>query len=365
VAPHLSRNLVDRLVCAKYIFRRSCELLDSHNPYSAGLAVSGFQDSIELVLRTIAEHLHVSLADNVPFSQIMDKIDAATEAKLPYRATLNQLNKARANFKHSGLEPKEQDAIKIRRDLEVFFPRAFNQFFTIDFDLISLIDLIGHRRTENFLHEAERAIEQEDYQKALRSSVIAFYLYRRRLKKKQFNLNPFNRERTQELKLVLDDIKKLFEDQQEQLDILMDGINPIEFQRFERLTPQVKLSMAHTITTHYRLGQRVTPSREDAFFCSRFALDSILLMKSIYIPPSSRREPPKANFKVIKKAPAIVWPEAKEVETIRDVEEGELFSGSLHRNGRHVMIILDEESAYIPLEAVEEISGRNLSQRER
>lgn len=358
MASHLSRNLVDRLVCAKYIFRRSCELLDSHNPFSAGLAVSGFQDSVELVLRTIAEHLDVSLTGNVAFNQIIDKIEA--EAKLPNRTMLNQLNKARVSFKHFGLEPKEQDAIKIRRDLEVFFPLAFTQFFAIDFEFVSLVDLIGHRRTENFLHEAERAIEQEEYQKAVFSSATAFHLYRQRLDKKRFNLNPFNRERTPELKSALDDIKKLFEDQQEQLDILMDGINPIEFQKFERLAPRVEFSRAHTILD-YRFGHRVSPDREDALFCLRFALDSIFLMKSAYIHPSFKSELPKTSFKVIKRAPAIVWPDAERVEVIREVEEGELFSGSLCRNGRHILISLDGDSAYIPLEAVEEIIGTDLS----
>jgi hypothetical protein len=60
---------------------------------------------------------------------------------------LDQLNKARINFKYFGLEPKHENANKFRYDLEGFFPKALRSFSTIDFDSISLSSLIGQMQT--------------------------------------------------------------------------------------------------------------------------------------------------------------------------------------------------------------------------
>jgi hypothetical protein len=242
MAVPLNQDLVDRLVCAKYTFRRSCELLDRGGPFSAGLSVSGFQDAAELVLRTVVEHLHVPLKDNAAFNQIIDSIDESSPTKVSHRAGLNQLNKARTNFKHFGLEPREQDARKFRRDLEDFFPVALKQFLGVNFEEISLIALVGHRRTENHLRAAERHVEYEDYNAAIEACAVALALYREYLKRDDFerlNLDPFGRYRGSELKPLLDALFRVLTEHQQQLDILMSGINPVDFRRFESLAPRV------------------------------------------------------------------------------------------------------------------------------
>jgi len=134
----LSKELLDRLICSKYIFHKGVDIIERGGPYSSGLGVLHFQDAAEMVLRIIAEHLHCSLKESAAFNQIIDSIDSVGDKKIFHRSALNQLNKARINFKHFGLEPKREDAIKFRRDLEGFFPNVLKSFLNIEFHLISL-----------------------------------------------------------------------------------------------------------------------------------------------------------------------------------------------------------------------------------
>ncbi len=66
----ISKELIDRLVCAKYLFMRGIELLERSGTYADGLTVLHFQDAAEMCLRVIAEHLHCSIKENIAFNQI-------------------------------------------------------------------------------------------------------------------------------------------------------------------------------------------------------------------------------------------------------------------------------------------------------
>lgn len=358
----LNQVLIDRLVCAKYIFRRSCELLDRGGPFSAGLAISGFQDSAESVLRVAVEHLNVSIKRDLAFSQILDAIDEKTSAKVPYRSALNQLNTARVSFKHFGLEPKEQDAKKLRKDLEAFFPLFSSQYLNLDFETISLISLVGYRRAENFLRKAEASVEQGDFRLAVDSCAIALALCRQRMRqsKRRINLDPFGRCKSPELRGLIDSIKTALEERDEILDILMDGIALSDFKTFRQLAPQVTFTMANTFILSRAFEREVDPNRENALFCLRFSLDSILTMKSAGFVENPPWFQPSASFQVARKSPIVVWPandHSEYQEVICEVEVGTKLEGIYHRDGENIVVLVDGEAGYIRKDAVEELAS--------
>ena len=173
----LSNELLNRLVCAKYIFRKGVEILERDEPFASGISIIHFQDAAEIALRVIAENFHCSIKDNSAFNQIMDAIDSIDHRRLTHRSALNQLNRARVNFKHFGLEPRFEDTKKIKNALEGFFPNSLRTFLDIDYDSISLISLIGHIRTENFLKKAESLITQGHYSESMAETAIAFTIF--------------------------------------------------------------------------------------------------------------------------------------------------------------------------------------------
>jgi hypothetical protein len=222
----LSKELLDRLVCAKYVFRKGSEILEKNESFASGIAISHFQDSAEIVLRVIVEYLHCSIKDNAAFNQIMDAIDNKDSRKLSHRSALNQLNKARVNFKHFGLEPKVEDTKKLKNDLEGFFPNSLSTFLNIDYDSISLTNLIGYVRVENFLNKAEEYILDHKFGESINNSAIAFGIYQSRFfTNTPMKLNSLNRYDDRELQRWAQEIEKAIIENQKQLNLIIHGIN--------------------------------------------------------------------------------------------------------------------------------------------
>lgn len=188
------------------------------------------------MLRVIAEHLDCSVKENCPFNQLINLIDSSGDRKLSHRSALNQLNRARVSFKHFGLEPKEDDVKKFRRDLEGFFPNATKLFLDVDFDSISLTNLIGHKRTENHLNEAERFIAEGNYKESICSSAKAFTIYHNRQSYSGRSIlywtdHPSRFEdpniRTWALNVV-----EIIESLRSKFNLIMDGINLADYRKF-------------------------------------------------------------------------------------------------------------------------------------
>lgn len=353
MSTNLRKELIDRLIGSKYLFHRGVDILNRRGPFSSGLAVLHFQDAAEMVLRVIAEHLNCSLKENAAFNQIIDTIDNITNAKIPYRIALNQLNKARINFKHFGLEPKYEYANKFMYDLEGFFQIALSSFLDLDFDSISLASLIGHRRTENFLNEAESLISKEKFRESIAASAVSFAIFHSHYNKEpeRYRRDPFRKFKVEdeELQRWADNIDEVIEEQQAQLDLIMLGINLADYTRFKRYTPIVHLSMAGTLQILYGgFGKQIEPNKETALFCHRFVIDTILIMKANQLPPQFPVRESKRKVRVYKKCPIIVWP-CENPEIIRYAEEGEVLIGRTKNldKSEYVAIIQDGDDAYL------------------
>ena len=362
----LHKELFNRLICSKYLYYRGVEILNQRGPFSAGSAVLHFQDSAEMVLRVIAEHINCSLKENAAFNQIIDGIDNISQNKVPYRIALNQINKARINFKHFGLEPRYEDAFKFSCDLEGFFPTAFDTFLGIDFYSISLASLISHARTENFLNDAERLIGEDKYKESISASTVAFTIFLSHYKTEPsiYYRNSFMRFKTgdREFERWVRNVDKIIDDQQSQLDLIILGINLAEYRRFKRYTPVVHLTMAGTFEiVHGGYGAPVTPNKEMALFCHRFVIDAILTMKANQLPSQYPPKDGKRKFRILKKSAIIVWP-CDNPEVIRYAEEGETLSGSEQRHDKseYIAIFQDGDIAYISKDFVEGVMNSSL-----
>lgn len=361
----ISKELIDRLVCAKYIFQRGIESLERSITYADGLAVLHFQDAAEMCLRVIAEHLHCAIKENIAFNQILDEIDKSEKGILTHRTALNQLNKARLNFKHFGLQPKREDAVKFQRDLESFFPSAFGTFLGLNYDSLTLIDLVNHCRTRNHLKIAEQQVEAQHYDQSVQSSAVAFMLYRRyaghRDRARSWSsLHLINRLRdrdlTGQLKDLIESIEQRFEQQQEQINLIMDGINLGDFRRFLMLTPKISRSAANTLHVSGH-GSRSNATRDEASFCLRFVQDSILKMQEYLLPPDHSIAFPEKKYRVVQDTNVIVWP-CEDPEVIRAAIAEELLPSyyEIYHQPGFIAIVQDDDIAFVNNNDVETVS---------
>ena len=384
----IERGLLDRLVVAKYIFLRGVEELGGASELAAGLALLHFQDSAEMVLRIIAEHLGVSMKPTVAFNQIIDSIDEkATELgrdPVPRRSALNQLNNARVSFKHYGNRPNSSDVQKFRDDLETFFATACREYLDLSFETVSLADLITYRRAANWLHKAETYSNNGMYPEACACSAIGLKLYRRwrrdrpwrdyrhtdkletKLRSQKYR-RPGKWDIPESVGLLAKELDSRVGEIWDRLDILFDGIDALSYRRFLRHTPEVLIPMAGTILGLFEengelrkvfVNDLPPATPEIAAFCYRFALDTMFQMQRQPISPQYEPYPFDIKYVVASKTDVVVHPEG--IEVIRQAEEGETLHSYAHfakgSTDTHVAIFEQGEVAYVLKDHLEQSS---------
>lgn len=357
-------ELIDRLVCAKYIFESGVETLERSAPYASGLAVLAFQDAVELVLRAIAEHVHAQLKENSPFNQILDEIEKCHPGKLTHRSALNQLNKARVNFKHLGLAPRDEDTRKFRRDLEGFFPNVVKTFLDLDFSNLSLSSIIIHCRTRNWVKRAEACLIAGEYEACIGGCAVAVEVFQKNLQRGDediYGRRLHLRTHVQSLELARA-VSEVVEDVQEQLDaihhqlsLVGSGISYNDYKQFDDLTPGVMLTGDGR--PHLTSRRSAAATYEKALFCTGFARNLILKLQSQYRRNRFAPQPGERMFRTIRAADIIVYPpkDGREIEVIETLGSGvelSAYGDQRYDQANHIAIYYQGDCAYIESAAV-------------
>lgn len=356
----VNKEIVDRVVCAKYIYEKSVEVLQRGAPYAAGIAVSGFQDSAEMILRAACEWIHASVHEHTQFNTLLDKVEEVRGVRLTHRTALNQLNKARVNFKHLGLAPRDEDAWKFSRDLSGFFPNFSRDFLDLDFDRLSLTSLIKHKRTRNWAEKSDVLLGDGDFAGSVRASAIALRVFmsvharrndRGRLRNIIFGARVNGVGVDRDFLEFAEEVNERLSDVMDELALVGGGVQYDEYMRFVDLTPMVALSIAGTLHVS---GGGSAPSYEQALFCNSFSRRLMLKFQEHYRRPD-RIERGGSRVVVTRSVDVIVFPskEADGVEVVDEVDAGSQFTSlpNYNRDG-FVAIWFDEAVSYIQSDAV-------------
>ena len=121
---------LEQLVLSKYLLSEAKAIFFRPNAIAHGIAISLAHDAAEIALRAICKQHDVSVADKDGFEQTIGKIDAKLSAYMgvvPLKASLQDLNKLRVNFKHYGLAPEKAASQRAMAYAESFLETAFSQ----------------------------------------------------------------------------------------------------------------------------------------------------------------------------------------------------------------------------------------------
>lgn len=356
------RKQIDKLVKVKYIFSKGRGFLDDYGPCTMGIAVSLLQDSVEMLLRLIAEKNHVSISKTELFHSIIDKINTKINTDgIKYKTSLNDLNSSRNNFKHSGNEPVKNDVVNFYRDMEAFFVYACSNFLNIDFSNISLVDLIGHQRTINWLKNAEDLLKNEKYVDSVGASACAFAVFRKYMCGDDFLRRDVNYPKLNVDKAVneyFNNIEKQLNDQTDKMEMIVNGVSLPDYRKFMAMTPYISFYNSGQIHQH-KMKMRVIPQREEAQFCIRFVLESALVMKEKNDYPI--RGGPlmgNQNVKVTRDCSLRIFP-GEDQEILLNIKKNDdfVFESLTKRSSRgYVHVFYQGDNAYLPETAVEIIS---------
>jgi hypothetical protein len=251
---------INQLKLAKYVFKKGEELLFRHDPFGPDLAISLFQDSIELLLWAIAKYVDADIEDTEPFQNYWKKINEKLDKneKLSNKAKMLEINKARVNFKHKGIRVHDSEAVKYREYTETFLLDSMKKIFNIDYDLITFAEFLYHEEIKDKIIDAEKYYNNGDYSncinkcaeaevcineiidahifqspKAIRNVYSDFFEDAFRSNQKQYAFVKFTREAFMEIQRMINTMRLT-------LIPAILHVNLWEFDIFKDLTPAIR-----------------------------------------------------------------------------------------------------------------------------
>ena len=273
---------VKELLLTRHLFKAGQRALSEQGHFSDGMAVSLFQDSAELMARTVAKSLGAG-ADKT-FDSIwaaVDKIEGPSGRRLPHKSEMETLNKSRVLFKHFGEPPTRSYAVRAATDIELFLSSACQTFFGKDFDSLSMVDVVTHDLTRARLKKALESTEAGRTEEALIECAKARYYIEQPLK---FLIPPIDPGRHGSKGSF--EVRELAKDFNRLRDFVTGaslGIKLIDLLRLRALLPGLSVSpMTGDYQVQIAPGLKRTP--EDAKFCVELLTEYALSVQKVTDP---------------------------------------------------------------------------------
>lgn len=169
----MQNSEVKRLAFIRYMYKVGVEQSYQPEPVNA-LALLSFHDAAELFLHLSVEHLSASKR-NVEFMDYWNIINQKIKSdQLTQKDAMNRLNKARVQLKHYGTAPSKLDIEAFRVNITNFFDENTPKIFEIDFDSVSLVDLVVYDNTKSKLKAAQDLMQNNDVKGAIKEIAASF-----------------------------------------------------------------------------------------------------------------------------------------------------------------------------------------------
>ena len=174
------------LITCRFLYEQgadTCKELKS--PWRAGIAISHFQDSVELFLRVLCSKRSVlPNTNNFGFMKMLEALRDNLES-FDHYLSLEELNKARVAFKHYGVLPAPEMANRFQYQTRDYLRHASEKYFELDFYAISRVSLIQNKEIRerltqvvSILDQSEDILERADDEKARLTLAEAVFLCR-------------------------------------------------------------------------------------------------------------------------------------------------------------------------------------------
>jgi hypothetical protein len=162
--------IIRRLALIKYLFQKGVEASKAAD-IVAGFSILSFHDSIEMFLILAAESKDIKNFKAFSFMEFWSKIPDLT-----LRNQIEALKDRRVAIKHRGQFPSRQDIEISRINTTDFLVENTRIIFNMDFNSISLADLIASDSVRSLVKAAEEKLSNQDIFGSLCDSRFAFHV---------------------------------------------------------------------------------------------------------------------------------------------------------------------------------------------
>jgi hypothetical protein len=170
--PRLSQDLLRRIAFVRYLADLGVRQSKQPEPLSS-VAVLMLHDAVEMFLQIVAEHRGVDLTKNIDFIGYWTAFEKAG-VPLTHKVAMGRLNAARVNVKHRGVAPAHREIEGFSSTVPNFLLENAKSTLGIDFDRVSLTDLLQLETVRSALQASEAALGSGDLETAMAECAKAF-----------------------------------------------------------------------------------------------------------------------------------------------------------------------------------------------
>lgn len=159
--------IIRRLTIIKYLFKTAIEQLNKPESVSY-ISVLLVHDSIDMFMNLAAEK--IGIPQGKPMVSYFDSISTLT-----LKPSVNKINKRRNNLKHNGLIPAKIEIEDSCIIAKLFFEENSQIIFGVEFNDVTLLELIEDFKVKAFLKSAEKFILENEIDLSAREIEKAFF----------------------------------------------------------------------------------------------------------------------------------------------------------------------------------------------
>ena len=300
--------ITKRLTFIKQLFKIG--IAQSYQAESvAFFSILSFHDSIEMFLILLAEKKNIK-SEKFNFMDYWEKIPDLT-----LKESMRNLNDRRKNIKHKGLLPAKSEIEISRVSTIEFFDQNTKAQFNIDFQDISLLELINYPIVLKYLKKSEKYLNESQFNESIENAAFAFdeLITTYENNKSFWNQSPFFfgdrirsissrrilqsisiTERSHDFEDFIDSMKESVQAIQKATKIMGFGIDYKEYAMFKILTPTITRLMSGQLIAEIMRKKKWTP--ENCQYCIDFVIDSALKLQEFDFDIAALEESP-FNFK--------------------------------------------------------------------
>jgi hypothetical protein len=292
-ADEKSKATFRRLELAKQIYHHGLDHCQKPGVVNKIVSINNFHNAIEIVLRATFLHYEIRPDNqlNITFETMLNDVDKyfkAENKKLPYRRELRELHVLRNLTLHAAVEPPSSTMHDWLTFTRRFLILVYRDYFNIDFEAISMLDLIEDNLLKDMLEISLQKISICDDKDSIMYSKIAYEygVYSIPMVNSEERLHSelhFLKSRLQNSNIytavekVYENISKI----KHLVAVLSTGINFIDYKKFEENTPKVYFMEAGNFSCYFNSSY----SDVDARWVHNFVVKSIINWQILGLAP--------------------------------------------------------------------------------
>lgn len=242
-----------RLLISKQLYLHGMEHSYKEGALNKMVAVHNLHNALEIALKAIRLHYDIRREKefNISFDAMLNEIDKffkskKNDNKLPYRQDLRILNEVRNQIQHHAVEPANATLEDYRVLARRFLESVCQQYFELDFNALSQVDMIDDDLLRGVLSLSLDSIDKKKFSKSVTLAKFSFELASRNiskfLQKNELNFDFPYQTRYSHVEKAIENLKENDSKTRYFVCLLSSGVNFVDYKRFLDMTPSLGIA---------------------------------------------------------------------------------------------------------------------------